>query len=84
MKTITAEKAKENFQKLMTDLNKSKKPLKVKGNGSSVIMLSEEEWRGIQETLYITSVPGLKEKLLENRDEPLDESLDDVQWGNGK
>ena len=41
---------------------------------------SEEDWNSIQETLYLCSIPGMRESLIAARKEPLEESAEDIGW----
>ena len=50
-------------------------------NGNAVVM-SEEDYNGLMETLYLNSIPGLKEKIQEGMSEPIEEMVDadDLEW----
>jgi PHD/YefM family antitoxin component YafN of YafNO toxin-antitoxin module len=43
-------------------------------------MVSEDDWRSIQETLYLTSIPGMKESIVEGMQTPLDETAEELDW----
>ena len=45
-----------------------------------MVLVSEEDWNSIQETLYLCSIPGMRESILEASKEPLDESVEDLGW----
>lgn len=47
-------------------------------NGNAVVM-SEEDYNGLMETLYLTSIPGMKERLVEGLETPIEE-CDDFEW----
>ena len=51
-------------------------------NGKNAILISEDEWRGIQETLYLNSIPGLAESIMEAAQTPIDSCVPekDVKW----
>jgi len=80
MRTITASKARQNLYRLIDEVAASSEPLQITGPRSEVIVISAEEWRGIEETLYLLSIPGMRESLLEARAEPLDECDEEIEW----
>ena len=51
-------------------------------NGRNAVLISEDEWRGIQETLYLNSIPGLAESIMEAAQTPVDACVpeEDVEW----
>ena len=52
-------------------------PICITGKNGNVIIISEEDWRAIQETLYLTSLSGMKEKIVKGLATPLDECVAD-------
>ncbi|MBR1486870.1 MAG: type II toxin-antitoxin system Phd/YefM family antitoxin [Synergistaceae bacterium] len=74
MIAITAVKAHDNFFQLLSDINDSSSPVIIVGNeGKNAVLVSEDDWNSLQETLYLYSVPGLVESIIEARKEPLSE-----------
>jgi PHD/YefM family antitoxin component YafN of YafNO toxin-antitoxin module len=51
----------------------------ITGKKGNVVMVSEEDWSSIQETLYLCSIPGMREKIVEGIATPLDECLEDTK-----
>ena len=64
MSIINATNARTNFFKLLNEVVTTHEPVYVTGKTGNVVMLSEEDYRSIQETLYLCSVPGMREKIL--------------------
>ena len=54
--------------------------MEIHGKRGSAVLLSEQDWRAIQETLYLTSIPGMREAILEGMAAPIDELSDDAGW----
>ena len=52
----------------------------ISGERNNVVLVSEEDWNSIQETLYLCSIPGMKESVLAARNEPLTESVEELDW----
>jgi antitoxin YefM len=75
MNTCSALEAKNNLFELIDRTNKTHQPIRLKGEHNNAVLLSEEEYDGLQETLYLYSVPHLVERILEASNEPLDECI---------
>lgn len=59
MTTINITNARQNLYKLVSDVNIGFNPITIVNNkGKNAVLISEEEWRNIQETLYLSSIPG--------------------------
>ncbi len=84
MKTITATKARSNLYKLIDEAESSHEPIQITGKRSSAILISEADWRAIQETLYLESIPGMRESILEGLKTPVENCSEDLEWKNGK
>lgn len=52
----------------------------IKNEACGIVSLSKEDWENIQETLYLFSVPGMKESLLEAMNEPLEQYTEHLDW----
>ena len=50
------------------------------GKRNKVVLVSEEDWSAIQETLYLLSVPGMRESIREGMDTPVDECDEELDW----
>jgi len=64
----------------MDQLAKHREPIMVTGRRNNMVMISEEEWRGIQETIYLNSIPGMVKSILAASAEPLEEGSDTLPW----
>lgn len=63
MKSITDEQAQATLPQLMEQTAVSHEPVQINGKTASAVLVSEEDWRSIEETLYLLSVPGIRESL---------------------
>jgi len=70
MKTIDAKKAKIN--ELLEESEKSHEPIKIIGKKSSAVLISDDDWRAIEETLYLLSVPGMRESIVRGLKTPVE------------
>ena len=81
MKYLTANTAQKDFLTLLEDVANYNEPVTVvSDNNKAAVILSMEEWSGIQETLYLNSIPGMTESIMKGKATPLDECLDSVGW----
>ncbi|MBK8551148.1 MAG: type II toxin-antitoxin system Phd/YefM family antitoxin [Ignavibacteria bacterium] len=80
MKTITSAKAGNNINKLIDETSFEGKPIKITGKSVNAVLISEDDWNSIQETLYLLSIPGMLESLISGRKEPLEKCSDKLKW----
>lgn len=74
MTTISATKARENIYQILSDVNNSSQPITITNNrGKNGVLISEEDWNAIQETLYLNAIPGMAESIIKATKEPLEE-----------
>ena len=80
MTTLTASKARADLYRLIDQTAESHQPILISGKRSSAVLLSAEDWQSIQETLYLLSVPGMRESIKKGMAEPLDKSAKELNW----
>lgn len=80
MTTLTATEARKRLYSLVDEVKESHEPVQIVGKRSSAVLVSEDDWRAIQETLYLTSIPGMRESVQEGLETPIEECDEDVDW----
>lgn len=80
MQTLTASEARANLYRLMDQTAESHQPIAISGKRSSAVLVAAEDWQAIQETLFLLSVPGLRESIKAGIAEPLAESSEALNW----
>ncbi len=80
MTTLTASKARSNLYKLLDRVGTAHEPIQITGRRHSGVLVSEEDWRSIQETLYLLSMPGMRESLLKGKKTPLSRCRAKLTW----
>lgn len=83
MTAISVTKARENIYQLMSDVNLNCEPITITNNkGKNAVLVGEADWRAIQETLYLMSVPGMAESIVDGGNTPIEDCLseDEVEW----
>lgn len=74
MTAISVTKARENIYQILSDVNNSSQPITITNNrGKNGVLISEEDWNAIQETLYLNSIPGMMESIVKAEKEPIEE-----------
>ena len=80
MRTISVTKARATLFQLVNEAASSHEPVQITGKKANVVLISEEDWRSIQETMYLLSVPGMRESIVEGLQTPLSEASEDPGW----
>ncbi|MGB4658716.1 MAG: type II toxin-antitoxin system Phd/YefM family antitoxin [Mobilitalea sp.] len=83
MSVINVTTFRKNLYRLIAEVNDNSEPITiVNNNGKNAVLLSEDDWKAIQETNYINSIQGLAKNIIENSKVPLEESLqeNEVPW----
>jgi prevent-host-death family protein len=80
MNALSASEARANLYRLMDETAISHKPVLISGKRNNVVLVAEEDWSAIQETLYLLSVPGMRESIKTGMVEPLDKSAKALKW----
>ena len=80
MTTLTASEARKRLDALLDSLAESHEVVQIAGKRHCAVLVSEEDWRAIQETLYLTSVPGMKESIIEGLRTPIEECAKELDW----
>lgn len=80
MKTIPATKARQNLYRLVDEVAESSEPVTITGRRGNAVLVSEDGWRAIDETLYLLSIPGMRESIREGMAEPLSKAVKKLAW----
>jgi antitoxin YefM len=68
---LTASQARVALYRLIDEAADSHQPVQITGKRNNAVLLSEGDWRAIQETLYLLSVPGMRESIRKGLAEPV-------------
>lgn len=82
MTNVNITNFRKNIYSLVEQTIKYNEPINVSTKDGNAILISEEDYRNLMETLYIESVPGLKEDIINGMKEPIEEFIDEseVDW----
>jgi len=83
MNIINATNARKNLYRLISDVNENSEPVIIVNNsGKNAVLISEDDWKAIQETNYINSIKGLADSIIEGMNTPIEDCIpeDEVNW----
>jgi len=80
MTTLNATEARSKLYTLIDETSASHQPIVITGKRSNAILLAEEDWNAINETLHLLSIPGMRESIREGMDEKLDDCSQELDW----
>ena len=80
MTTMSATEARKQLYKLLDEVAQSHEPVQITGKRGSAVLVSEDDWRAVQETLHLVSIPGMRDSVLAGMATPIDELSDELDW----
>jgi len=80
MPTLTATEARAKLYRLIEETASSHEPIIITSKRGRAVLISEDDWRSIQETLYLLNISGMRETIREGLATPIDECKEDIDW----
>lgn len=80
MIVVDVNRAREKLDVILDEVQNSYEPLIIAGENHSAVLISKEHWRSIEETLYLTSIPGMKKSIIEGMNEKIEDCSTTVAW----
>ena len=80
MSTLTASEARAKLYRLIDQAAESHEPIRITGKRNNAVLISEEDWSSVQETLYLLSIPGMRESIRKGMETPIDELETELDW----
>lgn len=80
MTSITATEARKRLYALLDDVADSHEPIQIAGKRHSAVLVSEADWRAIQETLYLNSIPGIRASIRKGLKTPVEQCHEKLDW----
>jgi len=80
MPTLNATEARAKLYRLIDEAAASHEPIIIKGKRGNAVLISEEDWRSIQETIYLLNIPGMRESIREGLATPVEECTQELDW----
>ncbi|MCF7837268.1 MAG: type II toxin-antitoxin system Phd/YefM family antitoxin [Candidatus Marinimicrobia bacterium] len=80
MTTLSATEARKKLYTLIDDISQSHAPVQIAGKRTSAVLMAEDDWRAIQETLHLVSMPGMKDSIVKGMKTPAEKCEKDLDW----
>ena len=80
MMTLNVTEARANLYKLIDDTSVNHEPVIITGERGNAVLLAEDDWNAINETLHLLSVPGMRESIVEGMQESIDSASTELNW----
>ena len=80
MSSINITNARKELYRIIEKINESHEPVHVIGKNGSVVMVAEDDWKAIEETLYLTSIPGMRESIHQGMKESVEDCSENLDW----
>jgi antitoxin YefM len=80
MNILNATEAHSNLYKLIDETASSHQPIIITGKRSNAVLISEEDWNSIAETLFLVSIPGIQKSIKEGLTLDLSECSKELDW----
>jgi len=80
MSTLTASEARAKLYRLIDEAAESHIPIRITGKRNSAVLVSEKDWASVQETMYLLSIPGMRESIREGMDTDVKECETELDW----
>ncbi|MCP5276640.1 MAG: type II toxin-antitoxin system Phd/YefM family antitoxin [Burkholderiales bacterium] len=80
MTILNATEARSKLYNLIDEIAETHQPIIITGKRKNAVLLSEEDWNSINETLFLLSIPGMRESIREGMNESLDDCEKKLDW----
>lgn len=80
MTTLTATQARVRLYKLLDFIAQSHEPVQITGKRHNAVLISEEDWSSVKETLYLLSIPGMRESIQKGLKTPISQCDKILKW----
>ena len=80
MTTLTVSEARSKLYKLLDETASSHHPIQITGKRNKAVLIAEDDWRAIQETLYLLSIPEMRESVRKGLKTPVKKCSKTLKW----
>jgi prevent-host-death family protein len=80
MTNLTVTEARKRLYKLLDEVAESHEPIQIAGKRNSAVLIGEDDWRAIKETLYLTSILGMRDSIKKGMSTPVEECDKELDW----
>lgn len=80
MKSVSATEARKSLYRLLDEVAVTSEPVQITGRRASAVLVSEEDWRALEETVYLMSIPGIAASIREGMRTPIEDCVEELDW----
>lgn len=80
MSSINITNARKDLYRIVESVNESHEPIHITGKNSSAVLVGEDDWKSIEETLYLSSIPGMRNSIIDGMKTPIEKLESDLDW----
>jgi antitoxin YefM len=80
MTTLSASEARKRLYNLVDEVQETHQPVQIVGKRNSAVLIAEEDWKSIEETLYLVSIPGMRESIKKGLMTPVENCKEEPGW----
>ena len=80
MKAVNITQARKDIYNIVNDTIQNHEPVQILSKNGNAVLVSENDWRAIEETLYLTSIPGMAQSIIDGMNTPVEECEEDINW----
>ena len=80
MTLVNATQARANLYKLIDEANEGHEPITITSKRGNAVLIAEEDWSAINETLYLLSIPNMRESIAKGLQTDLSECSENIDW----
>ena len=80
MSSINITSARKDLYRIVESVNESHQPIHITGKKNSAVLVGEDDWKSIEETLYLSSIPGMSESIIDGMKTPIGKLESDLDW----
>jgi antitoxin YefM len=80
MSALSASEARKRLYTLVDEVKETHQPVQIIGKRNSAILVSEDDWRAIEETLYLAAIPGMRQSIIKGLKTPVEKCSEDIDW----
>ena len=80
MTTITVAEARKKLYRLLNEANESHEPIHITGKRGGAVLICEDDWHSVEETLYLLSIPKMRESIKKGLNTPVSKCSRELKW----
>ena len=80
MPTLSATEARTKLYRLIDETSMTHEPIVITGKRGNAVLISENDWRAIQETIYLLNLPGMRKSIQDGLSTPIEDRKEEIEW----